>query len=106
MAPSDRRFGAATIVGGALLLVIYAALFPTVLPIRPGQFDYIAIVSSPWWVPLATIALAGVLLLLLGLDPVFSLIRSRAGLSGWIGLVALKIALVLQACDPQRRQQR
>jgi hypothetical protein len=65
--PSERRFGAATVVGGASLLVIYAGLFPFVLPIRHGQIDYVTIVSSAWWVPLTGMAMAGVLFLLVGL---------------------------------------
>ena len=95
---SDRRFGAATVVAGAFLLVIYAGLFPFVLPLGPGEFDYVAIVTNVWWRPLTAIAMAGVLLLLLGLDSVYAALRPEAGVIAWIGLLTLKLALVLQAC--------
>jgi hypothetical protein len=95
--PSERRFGAATLVGGASLLVIYAGLFPFVLPIGHGQIDYVTIVSSAWWVPLTGMAMAGVLFLLVGLDSVYTTLRPTAGISAWLGLHALKVALVLQA---------
>jgi hypothetical protein len=93
--PSDRRFGGGTVIGGAVLLVIYSGLFPFVLPIG-GQFDYIAVVTSPWWFPLTATALAGVLLLLLGLDSVYATLGGEAGTPAWLGLLALKVALVLQ----------
>lgn len=96
--PSERRFGAATVIGGALLLVIYAGLFPFVLPIDPGQFDYVTIVASPWWLPLTGSAMASVLLLLVGLDSVYATLRPTAGISAWLGFLVLKVALVLQAC--------
>ena len=96
--PSDRRFGAATIVVGALLLVVYASLFPFVLPIGSAEFDYVTIVTSPWWRPLSGIAMVGVVLLLLGLDSVYSTFRMTAGIAAWLGFIALKVALVLQAC--------
>lgn len=96
--PSDRRFGGATVMGGSLLLVIYAGLFPFLLPVGPGQFDYVTIVTSPWWSPLTATAMAGVLLLLVGLDSVYATLRPTAGMSAWLGFLALKLALVLQAC--------
>lgn len=96
--PSDRRFGAATVIAGALLLVLYAGLFPFVLPIGPGRFDYVTIVASPWWLPLTGTAMVGVLFLLVGLDSVYATFRPRAGISAWLGFLALKVALVLQAC--------
>lgn len=96
--PSDRRFGAVTVIGGALLLVLYAGLFPFVLPIDPAEFDYVTIVASPWWRPLTGIATVGVILLLVGLDSVYSTFRSTAGIAAWLGFIALKVALVLQAC--------
>lgn len=94
----ERRFGAAAVIGGALLLVIYAGLFAFVLPVGPDQFDYVAIVVSPWWRPLAGMAMAGLFLLLVGLDSIYAALRPTAGIPAWPGLVILKLALVLQAC--------
>lgn len=96
--PSERRFGAATVIGGAFLLVLYAGAFPFVLPIGPGQFDYVTIVASPWWLPLTGTASVGVLFLLIGLDSVYGTFRPTTGVSAWFGFLALKVALVLQAC--------
>jgi len=85
-------------VAGPLLLVIYAGLFPFVLPIGPGEFDYVTVVASPWWRPLSAVAMTGVLLLLIGLDAVYSTFRASSGMAAWIGFISLKVALVLQAC--------
>lgn len=96
-APPNHRFGSFAVSAGALLLASYAALFPIVLPIGPASSDYLQMLASPWWRPLAGTALIGVLLLLAGLDAVYATIQRYAGLSGWIGLGLLKIALALQA---------
>lgn len=96
--PPERRFGAITVIGGALLLVTYAGLFPFVLPIGAAEFDYATIASSPWWRPLSGLAMAGILLLLVGLDSVYATFRTTSGIAGWLGFIALKVALVLQAC--------
>ena len=96
--PTERRFGAFTVIGGALLLVSYAALFPFVLPIGGAEFDYVTVVASPWWRPLSGAAMVGVVLLLVGLDSVYSAFRNTTGIAAWLGFIALKVALVLQAC--------
>lgn len=96
--PSDRTVGAVGVVAGSLLLAAYAALFPILLPIGLGAFDYSEVVLSPWWMPLTSTALIGVLLLLVGIDAAWSRFRSTAGVLGWVGFVSLKTALVLQAC--------
>lgn len=84
-------------VAGALLLATYAALFPILLPLGSGSADYAEVVSSPWWRGLAATALTGTLFLLIGVDAVHAAIHRTGGLSGWLGLVLLKIALTLQA---------
>jgi hypothetical protein len=86
------------LTGGALLLVVYAGLFPFVMPIGGAQVDYVAMVTSPWWLPLTATAMAGVLSLLLALDSIYAAFRPAAGMSAWLGYLVLKIALVLQAC--------
>ena len=96
--PSDRNVGAISITAGSLLLAAYAALFPIVLPIGRGTFDYLQVVLSRWWVPLTATAFIGVLLLAVGFDVVWSRLRPTAGSAGWIGFISLKTALILQAC--------
>lgn len=80
------------------MLVIYAGLFPFVLPIGQTEVEYVTIVASPWWRPLSGIAMIGVVLLLLGLDSVYSTFRTTSGIVAWFGFLVLKVALVLQGC--------
>lgn len=94
----NQRFGAVSIVAGSLLLGIYAALFPIILPIGGGSFDYTRLVLSPGWMPLAVAAFIGVLFMLLGLDTVYSRLGATSGSAGTAGLILLKGAFVLQAC--------
>jgi hypothetical protein len=96
--PSDRKVGAISVIAGSLLLAAYAALFPIVLPIGRGAFDYLQVVLSRWWMPLTAAALIGVLLLAVGFDAVWSSLRPTTGSGGWIGFISLKTALTLQAC--------
>jgi len=55
------KLGGIAVILGSLLLSAYAVLFPILLPLGTGSFDYAEVVRSPAWVPLALVAFAGVL---------------------------------------------
>ena len=95
---SERRVGGTSIVAASALLGTYGALFSITLPAIRSSLDYSRAVLSPWWVPLTTLAFAGVLLMLAGLDALYERARPSSGRLGWTGLVVLKLALILQAC--------
>jgi hypothetical protein len=92
------KLGGIAIIGGSLLLSVYAVLYPTLLPLNTNPVDYVAIVLSPSWIPLAIIAFAGVLSLLAGFYAVYAKIRSSAGVQGAIGFLFVEAAYLLQAC--------
>jgi hypothetical protein len=94
----DERIGSTAIVLGSALLAVYAALFAVVLPVGGGGFDYVAAVSNAHWRAIALVAFAGVISLLLGLDAVYSRMRSTAGVTGLAGFLLIRVALILQAC--------
>lgn len=73
------KLGGAAIIAGSLLLSAYAVLFTILLPLGTGTFDYAEVVRSPGWVPLAMVAFAGVLALLVGFYAVYAKQRSRNG---------------------------
>lgn len=99
MTPSSyERLGAAFIVVGSALLAVYAALFSLLLPIGSGEFDYPRLVLTPHWKQLALLAFLGVVSMLTGLDAIYSRMRATAGLTGTVGLVLTRVALLLQAC--------
>ncbi len=95
---SLEKIGGASLILGSLLLTGYAALFPVVLPIGNGTYDYAQVVLDPDWVRLAAAAFAGVLLMLVGFYAVYSRIRAKAGLAGAIGFLFIEAAYLLQAC--------
>jgi len=97
-AARDERIGSMAIVLGSALLSVYAALFAVLLPVGGGAFDYVAAVSHVHWRAIALVAFAGVISLLLGLDAIYSRMRSTAGVTGLAGLLLTKVALILQAC--------
>ncbi len=76
------KLGGFAIIVGALLLSAYAVLFPILLPLGTGTFDYAEVVRSPGWVPLAGVAFAGVLALLVGFYAVYAKMRATAGWAG------------------------
>ncbi len=95
---SLEKIGGASIILGSLLLTAYAALFPVLLPLGNGTYDFVEVVSNQNWVRLAAMAFAGVLLMLVGFYAVYSRIRSEAGLLGAIGFLFIEAAYLLQAC--------
>jgi hypothetical protein len=95
--PAERLGGLALIVG-SMLLTVYAALFPVVLPIGTGRYDFVRVVLDPNWVRLALLAFAGVLLMIVGFYAAYSRLRATAGRVGAIGFVFVEAAYLLQAC--------
>jgi hypothetical protein len=79
-------------------LAAYSALFPALLPLGNGTYDYVQVVLNPNWVRLAIIAFIGVILMLIGFYAVYSRIRSSAGMVGAIGFLFIEAAYLLQAC--------
>lgn len=80
------------------MLSAYAVLFPILLPLGTGAFDYAEVVRSPGWVPLALVAFAGVLALLVGFYAVYARMRDTAGMQGAVGFLFVEAAYLLQAC--------
>jgi hypothetical protein len=97
-APSLERVGGACVIFGATLLAAYGVLFVLLLPIGQGTVDYARLVLNPYWMPLALVALVGVISILAGVDAIYARVRRSAGVAGTIGLLLTKVALVLQAC--------
>ena len=95
---SHERIGSVFIAVGSTLVACYAVLFPLLLPVRTGVFDYPRLVVNPHWRPLALLAFVGVVSVLAGLDAIYSRMRATAGIAGTIGLLVTKVALLLQAC--------
>ncbi len=95
---SLEKTGGASLILGSLLLTVYAALFPVMLPIGNGTYDYVQVVMNPNYVRFAITAFAGVLLMIAGFYVVYSRLRTRAGLIGAIGFIFLETAYLLQAC--------
>jgi hypothetical protein len=95
---SIEKSGGASLILGSLLLTVYAALFPILLPIGNGTYDYVQVVQNPNYFRLAIMAFIGVLSMLAGFYAVYSGLRSSAGLIGAIGFLFLEAAYLLQAC--------
>lgn len=92
------KAGGISLILGSLLLAAYSALFPVLLPVGSGTYDYVQMVLNPNWTRLAVIAFLGVILMLIGFYAAYSRIRSSAGLVGAIGFLFIEAAYLLQAC--------
>jgi hypothetical protein len=95
---SLEKVGGVSLILGSLLLATYSALFPALLPVGNGTYDYVQMVMNPNWVRLAIIAFVGVILMLVGFYAVYLRMRSSAGLVGAIGFLFIEAAYLLQAC--------
>ncbi len=96
--PSNEKIGGVSLILGSLLLTVYAALFPVLLPVGSGTHDFVQVVLNPNWIRLALVAFVGVLLMLGGFYAVYSRLRSKAGVVGAIGFLFVEAAYLLQAC--------
>lgn len=96
--PPIEKVGGLSLILGSLLLTLYAALFPVLLPLGNGAYDYVQVVLNPNWIRLALAAFVGVLLMLIGFYAVYSRLRSKAGMIGAIGFLFVEAASLLQAC--------
>jgi len=96
--PSFERLGAACFTMGSALLAAYAILFSLLLPIHSDGMDYSRLVLNPSWARLTLVAFIGVVLMLAGMDALYSRVRVTAGFAGTIGFLFTKTALLLQAC--------
>jgi hypothetical protein len=92
-----QRYGAVCLVTGAALMALYATGFALVLPIGEGKHDATRLVLHPAWMPLAALALAAVLLLMLGFGAVYTRLYATAGAQGLAGFVLVELAYLLQA---------
>src|SRR4051812_7403806 len=95
---SFERLGAASFMVGSTLLAVYAVLFTVLVPVGGAGADYSVVVLDSNWARLSLVAFIAILLMLTGVDAVFSRIRATASLMGTIGFLFTKITFVLQAC--------
>lgn len=95
---SFERIGGASLILGSLLFAIYSALFPVLLPIGTGSYDYVEVVLNPNWTRLAALAFAGIVLMLVGFFAAWSRMRRESGIAGAVGFLFVEAAYLLQAC--------
>ena len=95
---SLEKVGGISLIFGSLLLTAYAVLFPLLLPLGNGTYEYVQMVTNPNWVRLAVVAFIGVILMLIGFYAVYERIRSSAGVVGAVGFLFIEAAYLLQAC--------
>jgi len=90
--------GVLFLILGAILLFVYAILFPALLPISEKAHDYSKLVVNRWWIPLAAIAFVGVIATMIGFAAVYTRFAERAGAWGLFGFIVVEFAHLLQAC--------
>lgn len=95
---SSERIGGMSLIVGAALFAAYAAMFPFVIPVGAGTYDFAKAVLDPDWVKLALVAFIGILLMLVGFYAVYARVRAKSGLLGAAGFLLIEAAYLLQAC--------
>ena len=93
-----QRLAGSALIAGSVLLAVYAIVFPALLPLDRMATDFTQGVLNPHWLWLASIAFAGVLLMMAGFAGLYSRLYATAGCTGLVGFVALQLAYLLQAC--------
>ncbi len=95
---SSEKLGGIALIVGSALFATYAAMFPFVIPVTSGTYDFAKAVLDPDWVKLALIALIGILLMLAGFYAVHARMRTKSGRLGAVGFLFIETAFLLQAC--------
>lgn len=96
--PLLEELGGVAIIAGSVLFAVYSAMFPVLLPIRSGDYDYVQVVLNPNWRRLALLAFTGILLMLVGFYAVYTRVRAKGGIMGAAGFLFIEAAYLLQAC--------
>ena len=82
---------------GAALFATYSSLFATLLPLGEMRRDLTLLVKHPAYVPLAVVALVGIVLMMGGFAAVYAHLRDGSGPAAFAGLVVIELAYLLQA---------
>lgn len=93
-----QRLAGSALIAGSVLLAVYAIAFPALLPLDRMATDFTQGVLNPHWLWLASIAFAGVLLMMAGFAGIYSRLYATAGCTDLVGFIALQLAYLLQAC--------
>ena len=93
-----QRLAGSALIAGSVLLAVYAIAFPALLPLDRMATDFADGVLNPHWLWLASIAFAGVLLMMAGFAGIYSRLYATAGCTDLVGFIALQLAYLLQAC--------
>ncbi len=91
----ERITGAMNVVY-ALLLLVTAVLFYTLLPVTSIATDYSALVVRPAWLPINALSLVAKLAGIVGLMGIFTAQRSATGSLMFVGFVLALASLVIQ----------
>ena len=93
-----QKLGGLSLIAGSLLMAVYSAMFPLLLPIGRYAADYAELVRNPNWLWLAIVMFTGILLMMAGFYAVHLRMRDRAGIVGAVGFLFIEAAYLLQAC--------
>jgi hypothetical protein len=91
-----QKLGGISLIAGSGLMAAYSVLFATLLPVSEARHDFTKLVASPHWIGLVLVALAGVLLMMLGLAAAYTRLYGEAGVAGLLGLLFVEVAYLLQ----------
>ena len=92
-----QRIGGVALGAGAVLLAAYSICFSVVFPSDALVRDLRPFVVQPAWMALSAVAQAGVLLMMLGFGAVYTRMAAQAGVVGFLGIVTIEIAYLVQA---------
>lgn len=92
-----QKLGGVALIVGSLCLAAYSFLFMKLLPYALIRQDMTLGIKNPNWTWIAAVALAGVALLMYGFAAAYSRMYAESGVTGFIGLIVLEIAYMMQA---------
>lgn len=94
---SIQKLGGVALIAGSLCLAAYSFLFMKLLPYQLVRQDMTLGIMNPHWTMIAAVALVGVVLMMYGFAAAYSRMYSESGVTGFLGLIFLEIAYLMQA---------
>jgi hypothetical protein len=93
-----QQIGGISLVIGAVCLTVYSIMFFLVLPFKQIQTDMSQVVIHKFWITNTLIVFCGLILLMFGYLAAYSKMYSETKTTGFISIVIIEIAYLLQVC--------
>ena len=92
-----QRMGGIAIITGSALFTAWAVCWTLLLPVNERSRDVSVMIQNPNWIWIASLAFAGIILMIFGFTAAYGRIYASSGISGFLGYIFIITAYIFQA---------